>query len=121
MLLTAYAWTSVTMYGKIDGTFLGIISVTDTSSTNLARGSQWRIRSLTMTANSSGPKRVPWGMPSFNLQGGEEDEAILTTCDLPSRNDVIQLNKQGCTSNNLSLSNRIRWSIYLTISSGNIC
>ena len=78
MLLTAYAWTSDTMYGKIDGTFLGIISITVRSSTNLARGSQWRIRSLTITANSSGPKRVPWGMPPFNLQGGEEDEAILT-------------------------------------------
>ena len=50
-------------------------------------------------ANSSGPKRVPWGMPPFNLQGGEEDVAILTTCDLPSRNDAIHLNKQEWTNN----------------------
>ena len=97
MLLTAYAWTSDTIYGKIDGTVLGIILLTISSSTNLARGSQWRVRSLTMTTNSSEPKRVPWGMPPFNLQGGEEDEAILTICDLPSRNDAIHLNKQGWT------------------------
>ena len=91
------------MYGKIDGTFLGIISISVRSSTNLARGSQRWIRSLTLTANNSGPKRVPWGMPPFNLQGGEEDVAILTTCDLNSRNDAIHLNKQEWT-NNLSLS-----------------
>ena len=47
---------------------------------------------------------------SFNLQGGEEDVATLTTCDLPSRSDAIHLNKQGWTSNNLSLFNKIRWS-----------
>ena len=96
------------MYGKIDGTFLGIISITVRSSTNLARGSQRRMRSLTITANSIGPRRVPWGMPPFNLEGGEEDVAILTTCDLASRNDAIHLNKQGWTSNNFSLSNKIR-------------
>ena len=89
LLLTAYAWTSDTMYGKIDGTFLGTISITVRSSTNLARGSQRPIRLLTITANSIRPKRVPWGMPPFNLQGGEEDVASLTTCDLPSRNDAI--------------------------------
>ena len=33
----------------------------------------------------------------------------ITTCDLPSRNDAIHLNKQGWTSNNLILSKRIRW------------
>ena len=93
------------MCGKIDSAFLGIISITVRSSTNLARGSQRRIRSLAITANSSGPKRVPWGMPPFNLQGCEEDNY----CDLPSRNDAIHLNKQGWTSNNLILSNRIRW------------
>ena len=83
------------MCGKIDGTFLGIISITVRSSTNLVRGSQQRVRSLTITANSSVPKRVPRGMPPFNPQGGEEDMAILTTCDLPYRNDAIHLNKQG--------------------------
>ena len=40
---------------------------------------------MTITANSIGPKRVPWGMPPFNLRGGEEDVAILTTCDLPAK------------------------------------
>ena len=76
LLLTAYAWTFDTMCGKIDSTFLGIISITVRSSTNLARGSQRRIRSLAITANSSGPKRVPWGMPPFNLQGCEEDNYL---------------------------------------------
>ena len=86
------------MYGKINGTFLGIISITVRSSSNLVRGSQQRIRSLTITANSIGPKRVPWGMPPFNLQGGE-DVATLTTCDLPSRNDAIYV-RIYVTSNN---------------------
>ena len=40
-------------------------------------------------------------MLPFNLQGGEEDVAILTTCNLPSRNDAIHLTKQGWTSNKL--------------------
>ena len=35
-----------------------------------------------MTANSIGPKRVLWECPPFNLRGGEEDVATLTTFDL---------------------------------------
>ena len=42
-------------------------------------------------------------MKLFNSKGGEEGEAILTTYDLPSRNDGIHPNKQEWT-NNLSLS-----------------
>ena len=79
LLLTAYACTSDTMCGKIDSTFLGIISITVRSSTNLARGSQRRIRSLAITANSSGPKRVPWGMPRLTYKVVRK----ITTCDLP--------------------------------------
>ena len=41
-----------------------------------------------------------FGMPPFNSQCGEEGEAILTTYDLPSRNEAIHLNKQGWTSDN---------------------
>lgn len=48
LLLTAYAWTSDTMCGKIDSTFLGIISITVRSSTNFYhcawRGKQWMWR-----------------------------------------------------------------------------
>ena len=99
MLLTAYYRTSHTMYSKIDGTCLGIISITVRSSTNSARGSQRRIWSLTITTNSIEPKRVPWGMPPFNLQGGEKDVATLTACDLTSRNDAIYV-RIYVTSNN---------------------
>ena len=38
--------------------------------------------------------------------------AILTTCDLPSRNDAIHLNKQAWTSKNLSLSSKIHMMVH---------
>ena len=47
-------------------------------------------RSSTIIANKIGDSFVLWGMPPFNFNADDDEEANLTVCVLPSKNAAIQ-------------------------------
>ena len=112
LLLTAKASISSTTTFNKDGELRGTTSKTVRSSTNLMRAPQLWTRSLTITANNTGPNFVPWGMPPFRYKGAETEGQTRVTWVLPCKKDATHLSKLQwrlyCVE---SFSINIRWSI----------
>ena len=104
-------WISSTIQFKYDGEFLGMISRIVRSSTYFVRLDHVFTRSLTITANSTGPNLVPWGIPPFRERILEKSEPMRTDCERPSRKAAIHLTRQGCKWKGCNLLKRMVWSI----------
>ena len=86
-------WISLTaIFSKLIP-FLGRISNTVVSSTNLILKCQSRKRLLVITANKITPSFVPCGIPPLGDFQSVREFPILTACDLPVRMALIQVIK----------------------------
>ena len=102
---------SLTIKFNKEGEYLWTTSRPVRTLTNLSLGAHYKTRSLTTTANNSGPNLVPCGIPPFRYFLVEMRSSIRVNWDLPCKQAATHLINALCKLNPESLLRRILWLI----------